>query len=30
MFKVLAVTEPDLTVVAGFSDGPPGVGGESA
>ena len=30
MFKVLAVTEPNLTVVAGLSDEPPEPGDESA
>jgi SAM-dependent MidA family methyltransferase len=30
MFKVLAVTQPDLTMVAGLSDEPPAAGGESA
>ena len=30
MFKVLAVTEPDLTIVAGLSDDPPAPGGRTA
>jgi NADH dehydrogenase [ubiquinone] 1 alpha subcomplex assembly factor 7 len=30
MFKVLAVTEPNLTMVAGLSDEPPARGGETA
>jgi hypothetical protein len=30
MFKVLAVTEPNLTSVAGFSDEPSAPGGETA